>query len=344
MAAVLFRCDAGPAIGLGHVMRCKALACAFVELGWQCWFATSQETSLFVADRAPIIVPPGIEGATAVAAAAAERRAGCVVVDHYGLDERFERVMAEANLAVVAIDDLANRRHHCDLLIDSNPSRADADYVDLISRETRLLLGAWYAMLRPEFGTLRASVVAEPPRDVERLLITLGGADPDNISDRCLDALARLGDRTWNAVLVIGPAHRKRDQLARRAASLGVDVTVDPPDIAALMASADFAVTAGGTTCLEFACLGTPAIVIMAADNQRAVSRAVGKAGAALVLENSERFDPQQLADAIARLAADWPQRLRMRSAGRALVDGQGAARVANAVADLVAARQRTFS
>src|SRR5437764_12624490 len=116
MAAVLFRCDAGPAIGLGHLVRCKALACEFVDLGWQCWFATSQESASLLADSPPIIVPPGNDGATVVAAAANKRNVGCVVVDHYGLDDRFERVIAEANLVVTAIDDLANRKHHCDLL------------------------------------------------------------------------------------------------------------------------------------------------------------------------------------------------------------------------------------
>ena len=345
MAAALFRCDASPTIGLGHLMRCKALASTFVDLGWRCWFATSQETALLLDDTIPIIVPPGNDGATAVAAAAAARNVGCVVVDHYELDDRFERVIADANMTVVAIDDLANRPHHCDLLVDSNPERSNADYVALVSRETRLLLGAPYAILRSEFGALRKGIEEEPRRRVERLLITLGGADPHNISDRVLDALPRLGDRGLNTLLVVGPANRNRDQLAEHAASLGVNVAVDPPELAALMADADLAVTGGGTSCLEFACLGTPAIVIMVAENQRAVTRAVGKAGAAIVLENSEQFDPQQLADVIARVAEDWPLRRGMRIAGRRLVDGQGASRVGGAAAEVVAAkRQRTFS
>ena len=142
-----------------------------------------------------------------------------------------------------------------------------------------------------------------------------------------LDALAYLDGKRMNACLVIGPANRHRDDLTARAAAFGCAVAIDPPDLDALMADANIAITSGGTSALECACLGVPALVIVTADNQRAVAHALADAETVMVMQDGEHLDPRRLAGAVIGLADDPALRRRMRSAGRNLIDGQGAAR-----------------
>src|SRR5262249_22732894 len=126
MRSVLFRCDGGPGIGVGHVLRCRALASALAALGWRYWFAFTRETASVFDEANAIVVPPGIDGAPAVAQAGDTHKVDCLVVDHYGLDARFETAARGQASAVLVIDDLADRPHACDLLVDVNPERVAA--------------------------------------------------------------------------------------------------------------------------------------------------------------------------------------------------------------------------
>src|SRR5262249_10333784 len=155
-------------------------------------------------------------------------------------------------------------------------------------------------------------------------LITLGGADPDNVSQHVLEALAHLGNVTIKTVLVVGPANPHRDKLAVLASSLGVELAIDPPDLAALMVEADMAITTGSTSFWELACLGVPALIIVIADNQRAIAHAAENAGAAVVLGEGDHLDPRALAGTVTALAANPERRQQMSEAGRSLVDGKG--------------------
>jgi UDP-2,4-diacetamido-2,4,6-trideoxy-beta-L-altropyranose hydrolase len=339
MPAVLLRCDGGPGIGMGHLMRCRALAAAFAGLGWRYLFGVTRETAPLLADGNAIIVPPGVDGAHAVAEAGAANKVDCLVVDHYGLDATFETAARGKASIVVVIDDLADRPHDCDLLVDPNPERVAEDYAGLTGGTTRFLLGPQYALLRPEFAERRPARARPPRRQAERLLITLGGADQHNISHRVLEALPRLEGAPLKTVLVVGPANPHRETLAAQASWPGLEIVVDPPDLAGLMIEADLAITGGSTSFWELACLGVPALIVVIADNQRAIARAAENAGATLVLGEHDHLDPRKLAAAITALSADPKRRHRMSEAGRNLVDGRGAVRVADAVASIKAAQ-----
>jgi UDP-2,4-diacetamido-2,4,6-trideoxy-beta-L-altropyranose hydrolase len=316
-------------------MRCRALAAALARLGWRHWFAVTGETAALIDDGNAIIVPPGVDGARAVAEAVGTYNVDCLVVDHYGLDAAFETAARGKAWSVLVIDDLADRPHECDLLVDPNPERVAADYAGLTGRTTRFLLGPQYALLRSEFAERRPARIRAPRCQAERLLITLGGADPENISQRVLEALPRLRDAAMKTVLVIGPANPHREALSAVAPALGVEVAVDPPDLASLMRDADMAITTGSTTLWELACLGVPALIVVIADNQRAVARAAENAGAALIVGESAHLDPRNLADVFTALAADPERRRRMSEAGRSIVDGKGVMRVADAVVQI---------
>lgn len=337
MPTAIFRCDGSSEIGIGHVMRCRALAVAFRRLDWTTTFAmTDSSAALFPEDNA-VIVPPGSAGAAAVRTLMRERGPACLIVDHYGLDEAFERQAAEPENVVVAIDDLADRPHHCHLLVDTNPARTAADYAARVPSVAQLLLGARFALLRSEFADLRPATPSRlaPP---ERLVIALGGADPDNISRRALDGVPSLSASGLKVTLIVGQANPHRDELVARAGAVGAEIFVNPPNAVALMASADIAICGAGTTCLEFACLGVPTVALVLADNQRAVAAAIGDAGAAVVVDGD--FDFRRTVAALQALVANAEARARMSAAGQALVDGQGAARVAAEVVRLHAIRK----
>jgi UDP-2,4-diacetamido-2,4,6-trideoxy-beta-L-altropyranose hydrolase len=328
MPTALLRCDGGPNLGIGHVMRCRALAAAFREQGWTSAFAMTQASAKLFSSDDPIIVDHGVSGAAATRIAMIERDAGCLVIDHYGLDAEFERQVANAGALILAIDDLANRRHDCDLLVDTNPARTAADYA-AYAAGTQLLLGARYALLRPEFAELRrapADIVRGAPR---RLLAVLGGADPDNVSALVLGAVPQLRTAGLEVTLIVGGANPRQVELVGRGRALGADVLCDPPNAVALMAGADIAISGAGTTCLEFACLGIPAVALILADNQRSVAKALADTGTARVLDATRSLESRELADIVVALAAAQDARRRMSEAGQALIDGKGAARVA---------------
>ena len=325
---------------MGHIMRCRALAKVLTDRGWDCYFAVSPASRTLSNDIDAIVVPAGDEGALVVREMVAAKHIDCLVVDHYGLDAQFECTAGAAARLVLVIDDLANRTHHCNLLVDLNPGRTPADYAGRTPASTRLLLGPRHALLRAEFAERHATWQGFRQQVPIRLIATLGGADPDNVSSRVIEALPALRRQAMKSLLVVAPSNPRRPELLARAASVGVEVAVNPPNLVALMADADIAISGGGTTCLEFACLGIPAVVIVVAENQRAIAGAVSKAGAADILDDRDGLDPRRLSDAVERIAQDVELRRRMTKAGRALVDGRGAARVADAIIHLAGAKE----
>ena len=337
MPTAIFRCDGSSEIGIGHVVRCRALAAAFRRQDWTTTFAmTEASAALFPEDNA-VIVPSGTTGAAAVRALMRERGAACLVVDHYGLDEAFERQAAEPGDVIVAIDDLADRPHHCHLLVDTNPARTAADYAPRVPTGAKLLLGARFALLRSEFADLRRAS-AFPLAQPEHLVIALGGADPSHMSRRALDNVPTLNAAGLKVTLIVGQATPHRDELVARAGAVGAEIFVNPPNAVALMASADIAICGAGTTCLEFACLGVPTVALVLADNQRAVAAAIRDAGATVVVDGD--LDFRSTVAALQALVVDTATRARMSAAGQTLVDGQGAARVAADVVRLHAIRK----
>lgn len=327
---VLVRADASAAIGVGHVMRCLALAQALDDLGGgAATFAMHDPPAGIVARLAEEGVglaeldDPGDAGATA--ALAARIGARWVVVDGYGFGAPFESVLRDRGLRVLAIDDRASAPGHAaDVILDQNLGATAATYQD----GPRLLLGPRYALLRREFR-----VWTPPPRaapdTARRVLVSLGGGDPENVTALVLDGLA-LVPTPLEVVVLVGAANPHRTALQARAGELGhaVEVVVDARDMPERMAWADLAVTAAGGTSWELARCGTPQIAIVIADNQAPVAAALSAAGVAVSLGRHVDLSAAGVAAAVRELAADRTRRDAMSAAGGALVDGQGAVRV----------------
>lgn len=334
----VFRFDASPLTGAGHAVRCLALADALAASGWRCALASGAAASAVV----PALEGCGHERLELDCAADAEASTlagrwpeGCdlLVVDHYGRDAAFEGACRPWARRVMVIDDLADRAHDCDALLDQAPGRRAEDYGALVPGGCRLLLGPRYALLRPQFAAARGAALKRRRAGgpVRRILVSLGATDPDNVTATVLEGLARAGVAAEvEVVMGAGAPHLAavRAQAGALSGKIPVTVTVGAGNMAALMAAADIAVGAAGTASWERCCLGLPAVVLVVAENQRAGAKALAGAGAARILEAPAGITATHVAAAVDDLCRSADERRRMALAAADLCDGRGVARV----------------
>lgn len=252
-----------------------------------------------------------------------------VVVDHYALGAAWETAIRPDAGHVLAIDDLADRDHACDVLLDQNylPDRA-RDYAGRVPTACRLLLGPEWALVRPEYAAARDTVQRVHGR-VGRVLVFFGGSDPVHLTERALEALSQPGLDDLDVDIVCSVDRRRHAALDARAAARGRTRVFGPqPHLAPLMCEADVALGAGGSTTWERLCLGLPALVVTVAANQEHVAAAMAQDRLIVLLGRAADVTAGQMADAMRRMRAgqDWPDVAR----GMQVCDGAGAERVAD--------------
>jgi UDP-2,4-diacetamido-2,4,6-trideoxy-beta-L-altropyranose hydrolase len=226
-----------------------------------------------------------------------------LVVDHYRLDAHFERHLRRLGLKILVIDDLADRPHDCDLLLDQNLYRnLEVRYRGLLPESARTYLGPKYALLRPEFRQARRLL---RPRQgaLKHLLISFGGGDPTNETAKALAAMDLLGLDALSLDVVIGSSNPNASSLqAACAARPGCTLHIQADTMALLMSRADLALGGGGGTTWERCFLGLPTLTVVVAANQRLLTEAVAAFGAAWNLGWHADISPILLAQAITRL------------------------------------------
>jgi UDP-2,4-diacetamido-2,4,6-trideoxy-beta-L-altropyranose hydrolase len=328
----IFRVDASPGIGSGHVRRCLVLAEALAADGWSVAFACCAGTkeavpSLARSGFACCVVSAEHDGLDALRDLVADR-CDLLVVDHYGLDARFEHACRSLAKTILVIDDLADRPHDCDVLVDQTPGRQASDYTGLMPGNCTILAGSQFALLDPRFRQAREQLGA-PADQMRRVLVSFGGTDPAGATVRALEALAVAKLRAAVDV-VLGTDNDNMGRIRQLAAELDppamVHVSVD--DMASLIAQADMAIGAGGVSALERCCLGVPSITVTIADNQRKLADQLAQAGVTENLGPLTALSVRDFADAVARLASDSARRREMRAEALAIADGLGVARV----------------
>lgn len=307
---VVFRADASIQIGTGHVMRCLTLADALRNAGADCVFICRDlpgHLGAQIAARGHALhLLPAPDGTSSSAAPpvhapwagvsweqdAAETAAHIgtcdwLVMDHYAFDRHWQQALASRFRKLMVIDDLADRPHDADLLLDQNLGRAAADYHGLVPDTCTRLIGPRHALLRPEFRAARAASLARrgAGQGVRHILISMGGTDMPDATSRVLDALSRAdlpGDLRLSVVM--GRSAPALERVRERAARMPwpTEVLVDVTDMARLMQDADLAIGAGGSTTWERCCLGLPSIIVETADNQASAVAAMQAEGAAL--------------------------------------------------------------
>ena len=319
---IAFRADASLQIGSGHVMRCLTLADLLRSQGADCLFICRAHPGhlgdLISArgHRIHLLEPPqptedtqgqptGTAHAawlgTSLARDAAESRSALImdfaeegpcdwlVVDHYALDQNWETALRPLCRYLMVIDDLADRPHDCDLLLDPGLGRKVEDYAEFVPRGNMTLVGPQYALLRPEFAAQRAtSIERRDQPQLRRLLITMGGVDRDDATGTVLDALANSDlPADLEITVVMGPKAPWLERIRTRAAIMPrpTRVLAGVTDMARLMTESDLAIGAAGSTAWERCCLGLPTIQIVLAENQSAIGRALELASAALSVD-----------------------------------------------------------
>ncbi len=360
MSSIAFRVDASLLIGTGHVMRCLTLANALRERGARCEFfcrahpghlATRIEAAGYIVHLLPL-PSDGMEGDD-FAGTAHARWLGCgwrqdavetvavlgaarrdwLVVDHYALDARWESELRPHAVRMMAIDDLADRPHDVDLLLDQNLGRAVADYRPLVSAATHCLIGPDYALLRPEFARLRDySLVRRRSALLQRILVSLGGVDRDNITGRMLDALAVVKlPPDVQVIVVMGRQSPGLESIRAQALQMpfACEVRVDVEDMAQVMADADLAIGAAGSSSWERCSLGLPAILVAIAENQENACLALGVRGAVMVLDGQESV-MKTLPPVLRSILSNHSLVQELSRAAAAICDGMGVTRVEN--------------
>lgn len=359
--SVVFRVDASFDIGTGHVMRCLTLADALRERGARCTFicrehpghliehirrkgyavhVLPQATDDLCQTAEAGISPPPMHAswlgcdwqtdARQTQAVLAEEKAHWLIVDHYALDRRWEIALQGYYEKLMVIDDLADRPHACDLLLDQNLGRKPDDYDNLVPAHCRRLIGPQYALLRPEFAQWRPySLQRRRNPKLKRLLITMGGVDQPNATCQVLGALKSCPlPFDCQITIVMGTRAPWLEQVQAFTVTMPwpTELLVDVNDMAELMAESDLAIGAAGTTSWERCCLGLPTLLVVLAENQAAGAWALHQIGAARLLGEPEAI-PKEFPRAFYELLKDQAL-IDMSLAARAVTDGQGASRI----------------
>lgn len=298
---IAFRVDAAGLIGTGHFMRCLTLADALLQRGAHIRFVSRglpRHLHEMLAERGVACMHLN-EGEGDVGASGDARDAGCqlahaawlgtsqaydarctaqalegqtwdwLIVDHYALDQRWEAAMRGTAHRIMAIDDLADRQHDCDVLLDQNFYQdMDTRYAGKVPAHAQSLLGPRYALLRDAFPQLRDQRVPYTGR-VARILVFFGGMDAANYTGAAIQALVGMGLPQLAVDVVIGLQHPQRVAIEAACAVAGFACHVQTTRMAELTAAADLAVCAGGSAVWERCCLGLPTLSLCVADNQR---------------------------------------------------------------------------
>ena len=347
---IVFRCDANPHLGLGHLMRCRSLARALGEAGLACSmvgpseiYRTDQDGSLFQ-HWLPV---SGWEGARPDAAAfvAIANRLGAriAVMDDYRIDLDYQAILDKASIRWLQFEARGELPLLADLVLNANPAVSPDAYTGLLKPGTRLLLGPRYAILRPEFSGLAPRTVKP---EVENVLLTFGGGDDRGSFVQVLEAVLPIASLQTRFTLISGghnPANDEISQWIERHASGCARLVIGPPNMVELMLDADLAIMAGGTTTYEAACCGLPMVLISIADNQVKQAQAWEREGIARYAGPRETCSDETLRDAFRTMAA-FEVRQRVADLTRdEKFDGRGAARVAAAIKDLRVADRKSL-
>jgi UDP-2,4-diacetamido-2,4,6-trideoxy-beta-L-altropyranose hydrolase len=346
---VVFRVDASLQMGTGHVMRCLTLAQVLKENGANVEFiCRKHEGNLIdkIRSNGLIVHELGLFEETEVDTSLAHshwlgatqqqdaddcieifkaEKINWLVVDHYALDDLWQKRLKPYCKKLMVIDDLADRKHQCDILLDQTFGRQQEDYFELTPKECKILLGSQYALLRPEFSKSREySLERRKKLRFEHLLVNMGGADPGNITGQVIEELQAANlSKDVMITIVMGRTAPHLKSVSSFASKLSYrsEVKIDVNNMAEIMANTDIAIGAGGSTTWERCCLGLPALLYVIADNQRAIAENLEKIGVVKIVKNLNQ-DLQVMTNNLSILRS-------MSKKSSMVCDGLGANRVA---------------
>lgn len=351
---ILIRADASRKIGTGHVMRCLTLANEAKQSGWSSHFVlrdpdadivefiasfdhgvkelvslthgkNKNEISTAHGDWLPVSQTKDAQETVDIIR---DFRPDWIIVDHYALDVTWLSIVKNCSTKILVIDDLGDRDLICDLLLDQNLGASAEKYDSKVTGNCRLLLGPHFALLRNDFKEWRdRSLRGRLARNIEKVLITMGGVDASNYTLRILKELTKSKyAENCEFSVIIGGSYPYTDTLNSflESSALKVPVLSNINNMAEIMSGSDLCIGAAGSTSWERCCLGLPTITFSIANNQKEIAEQLSKRNVSIysnignLRNNFEQF--------FCSSGRDLQQTLSMNS--RLMCDGFGATRV----------------
>jgi len=353
---VVFRVDSSLQIGTGHLMRCLTLAECLKNDGIDISFICRKNSGnlrdkiIKKGFRLFELESPGKarhddklshskwlnvtqkEDANQCKEILEKIKPGWLIVDHYALDHEWESDLVHLSTKIMVIDDLADRNHNCDLLLDQTFGHIAEHYIDLVPKRCTLLVGSKYSLLRPEFSEWRSySIERRSQANLKNLLITMGGVDLKNHTE---EVLIKLDCCTLpvdlNITIVVGSHYPHLESLKMRAerSKYTVNIQVDVENMAKIMADSDIAIGAAGSTSWERCCMGLPTIQIVLAENQKFLAEKLSKINASMLINETSSLK------SLINDASKWMQDVSISSAK--ITDGTGTLKVASQITDSI--------
>jgi UDP-2,4-diacetamido-2,4,6-trideoxy-beta-L-altropyranose hydrolase len=338
MMKLLIRADATIQMGTGHLMRCLALAQAVKHQGGIVYFAIFAcpvpLQKRLIAEEFKLRYLLGCElgsllDAQKTAQFAEQLQCDWVCVDGYQFGADYQQSLSTLGRRSIVLDDYGHSSfYYADLVLNQNLS-AQKNLYQNRHPNTTLLLGIRYTLLREEFWQWRGWQ-RQISKVANRILITLGGSDPNNTTAWILEAFQNIQDQIFNITVIVGNSNPHRNALIKQVQHSihEVDLVFDTTDMPNYLVNVDLAISAGGSTTWELAFLGLPSIIVTLADNQKAIAQALHDQGIAISVGAASELNPRQFVNVVQQLANNPEQRQVMSQKGQALIDGEGVDRV----------------
>lgn len=353
---IAFRVDASTMIGSGHVMRCLTLADMLKKRGHQVCFICrklpgnfiyyiqeygfeviklnyqkkdfqSQKSKDVYFQFLSVEMEKEIEQSKKIIK---KLRPDWLVIDHYALNKDWENVMKSFSKKIMVIDDLANREHGCDLLLDQNIQLNTNRYQAFVPSACELLLGTQYFLLRPEFIKFSQQSMQKKRNTLQHIFIFFGGSDVQNATEKTIQAILK-SSFSGTVDIVLGKNNensgRIKNLFSAYASLLFYD---DVKNMAELMSQADLCIGAGGATSWERCFLGLPSLIITIAENQRTIAQVLDTLNAAKYLGDIKDISLEAIISAINGIVLSPLILNKLSVNAKKLVDGMGVEKVVN--------------
>ena len=360
---IAIRADASLQQGTGHLMRCLVLADELRLRGHECLFVTQPYLPLFTKkihdhNHKVIILPMGTldqsvhighdeylswlgrstkHDALVTLEALKNENIDILIADHYAIDHSWMDLFSGQKIRKVIIDDLANRKHCCDILIDQNFGRSPQDYEHLVSKKTKVFTGSEYVILKDDFKITRnKSQLTRLNREPKCLNICMGGMDKDNSTYNILETVLKSGYfKKWSIDVVLRSSspHAKMISNYSDKSPHNINLHFDCENMATLFEGADLAIGAGGVTLWERCCVGLPTLLLTIADNQVPAAMAMSRSGAIIYCGDIREKDWKKKLDLKLKMLTQDTDRLHLISKiAFGICDGNGLEKVCNII------------
>ena len=339
---LFIRVDSSSEIGIGHMMRCLTLAQELKNNFDKIIFLTQKDSGNFIGtimknEFEVIFIPTTNNDPNIIKnlITAYSENKNFLLIDHYDIDTNFESSLKNIFERIFVIDDLANRKHDCDLLIDQNYYRdLNQRYEKLIQNGTIALLGPKYAIIRPEFRTINKKVIKKNSQ-IKKILVSFGGSDPTNECKKVLDALCSIENSKFEIVVVAGIYNHKFEQLKKLYEKYSnIKIYSHVNDLSRLMLNSDLFIGAGGTTTWERFYMGLPSIVTIISDDQKESIEFLSDMGHIINLGLAKNVTSKTYAQTLQKPNSDLIYNMSLHN--QKLVDGNGSNRIKKQIIELI--------